>query len=262
MTDKLIEICDAKRKYVSQQKRLLTLDQLEQQIKIVSPLRDFENALRQRKTAGQFGLIAEIKRASPSAGLLRENLDPAELARAYEAGGATCLSVLTDEPYFHGKNSDLIAARNACTLPVLRKDFILDPWQVAESRALSADCILLIMAALSDAMANEIHAAATQYKLAMLVEVHDAAELERALRLPNTMIGINNRNLRTLKTDLRTSENLSAFVPLERFMVSESGISNSADLHHLNQFGIHAFLIGESLLKQNNLIEATRAILA
>ena len=260
MTDKLQQICADKRDHVAKLKTQRPFHVMESEARQAPPPRGFANALVAKVRAGSVGLITEIKKASPSAGLLRPDFNPANLAKAYEAGGAACLSVLTDEPYFQGRNEDLVAARAACALPVLRKDFMIDVWQIAESRALGADCVLLIMAALSDAQAAELHAAATTYKMDVLIETHDAPEMARALRLPSGLIGINNRNLKTLKTDLSTTEALAPLVPPDRLLVSESGLSTPADLRRMKTAHAHCFLIGESLLRQNDLTAATREL--
>jgi indole-3-glycerol phosphate synthase len=223
--------------------------------------RGFADALTTALLAGECGLIAEIKRASPSGGLIRENIDPGELARDYAQGGAICLSVLTEGPHFQGSIADLEAVRKAVRLPVLRKDFIIDPWQVYESRAIGADCILLIMAALSDAQAVELEGVARDLDLDVLVEVHDRRELERAHGLQTKLIGINNRNLKTLKTDIQTTVELAPHVSPDRLLVTESGIRNHADLKLLASVGAHCLLVGESLLRQPDLVAATKALL-
>ncbi len=223
--------------------------------------RGFGEALKAKLIAGKCGLIAEIKRASPSGGLIRPNIDPAQVARQYEAGGATCLSVLTDGAHFRGSLDDMEAARAAAQLPILRKDFILDPWQVYESRAAGADCILLIMAALTDSQAIELEGVARDLDLDVLVEVHDRRELDRALGLQTPLIGINNRNLKTLQTDIETTIALAPHVSPGRILVTESGIRDSADLKRLAAVGAYCLLVGESLLRQPDLAAATRALL-
>ncbi len=224
-------------------------------------VRPFAEALFQASRTG-YGLIAEIKKASPSRGLIRADFNPAALAKAYAAGGATCLSVLTDTPSFQGAKDDLVQARAACDLPVLRKDFLFDPYQVTEARALGADCILIIMAAVDDVLAAELEAAATYWGMDALIEVHDAAELDRAKRLKSRMIGINNRDLNTFDTSLDTTRRLSKHVPGDRIMVSESGLFTPADLADMAMYGARVFLIGESLMRQADVTAATRAILA
>src|SRR5690242_7692988 len=261
MSDVLAEICAEKRAHVARQKAVRPEAVLRAEIDAAPVLRPFAAALEARVTAGGYGLIAEIKKASPSKGLIRADFDPPSLAKAYETGGATCLSVLTDTPYFQGSDDDLRAARAACHLPVLRKDFILDPYQVVESRALGADCILLIMAALEDGEARELAATATQLGLDVLVEVHNRAELDRALRLDARLIGINNRDLKTLKVDLHTTEELAPLVPQDRLVVAESGIAGPDDLDRLAAFGARSFLVGESLMRIADVAAATRRLL-
>jgi indole-3-glycerol phosphate synthase len=261
MSDVLAEICAAKRDHVAQAKAAVPEAALRARLDSAPALRPFAAALESQLAQGRYGLIAEIKKASPSRGLIRADFDPPSLAQAYEAGGATCLSVLTDTPYFQGSDTDLRAARGACGLPVLRKDFILDPYQIVESRVLGADCILLIMAALEDGAARELAIAAAELGLDVLVEVHDRAELDRALRLDTRLIGINNRDLKTLKVDLRTAENLAPLVPPGRVIVGESGLNEPADLDRLAAAGARCFLVGESLMRAGDVAAATRRLL-
>ena len=226
-----------------------------------SPTRNFGHALKSAVAQGGYGLIAEIKRASPSAGLIRPDFDPAALARAYADAGAVCLSVLTDGPYFQGSPEHLKQAHAAVSLPVLRKDFMLDPWQVYESRVMGADCILLIMAALTNQRARELEELARALDMDVLVEVHNRAELDRALGLETSLIGINNRNLKTLQTDLETTSELAPHVPSDRFLIAESGIRTHADVRRLAEAGASCFLVGESLLRQPDVGAATHALL-
>ncbi|MDZ7827305.1 MAG: indole-3-glycerol phosphate synthase TrpC [Gammaproteobacteria bacterium] len=216
------------------------------------PARGFIAAIRARLEREEPAVIAEVKKASPSKGLIRPDFDPAAIARSYRAGGAACLSVLTDHDYFQGSEADLVAARDACDLPVLRKDFMIDPWQIWESRALGADCVLLIVAALDDAMLARLAATAAEAGLDVLVEVHDEAELDRALALDLPLVGINNRDLRTFETSLATSERLHARVPADRISVAESGIHTREDVARLRRAGIHAFLVGEAFMREED----------
>lgn len=257
MHNVLSEICDAKRAHVSAQKILCPENELLSAIKHLSPTRGFIRSL----TKHHIGLIAEIKRASPSRGIIRKDFAPAELAVAYETGGAACLSVLTDVSYFKGDDSYLAAARNAVKLPVLRKDFMIDAYQIVESRMLGADCVLLIMAALSDAQAAEFEAAAHELGMDVLVEVHDEEELARALKLSSALIGINNRNLKTLEVNLATSETLVKIMPVGRVTVCESGISAYQDIARMQKAGINCFLVGESLMSQKDVARATKKLL-
>lgn len=260
-SDVLAEICTETRRRLERSKQEVPLEVLQSAIEQAEPPREFGRILCDAAARNGVALIAEIKKASPSGGLIRPEFDPAELAVAYRDGGATCLSVLTNAPYFQGAPEHLQAVRKAVDLPILRKDFILDPWQVYESRATGADCILLIMAALSDDEARELEALARSLGMDVLAEVHDRKELERALGLQTRLIGINNRNLRTLKTDLETTLSLAPLVPLERFPISESGIRTHEDIVRLRAAGVHAFLVGEHLLRQPDIAAATRAML-
>ena len=262
MSDTLERICADKRAHVARRKAAEPAALLAARAASATPPRGFERALRAAVAGGRYGLIAEIKKASPSKGLIRADFDPPALARAYQQGGATCLSVLTDTPYFQGEDAHLRQARDAVELPVIRKDFMIDPYQVVEARALGADCILVIMAAVDDALAGELIGAARALGMDALVEVHDRPELERALRLPAGLIGVNNRNLKTLAVDLATTEALAPLVPGERLLVAESGLFEPADLARMARVGARCFLVGESLMRQADVAAATRALLA
>jgi indole-3-glycerol phosphate synthase len=260
VADILQEICAARRADVAARKAALPLGELRRRLPD-TPTRGFERALRAILARGQLALIAEIKKASPSQGLIRPTFEPASLAKAYAAGGATCLSILTEERWFQGADRHLEQARGAVPLPCLRKDFLLEPYQVFEARAIGADCVLLIMAALDDDAAAEMLALATTLGMDTLVEVHDEAELERALALDARLIGINNRNLKTLAVDLRTTERLAPLVPDDRLLVAESGLHEHRDLERLAAVGARCFLVGEALMRQADVRAATEALI-
>lgn len=259
--NKLEEICAAKREVVAARKRAISAAQLAAAARIQTAPRGFEAALRARAATG-YALVAEIKKASPSKGLIRVDFRPAEHAAAYEAGGAACLSVLTDAPYFQGHEDYLVEARSACALPVLRKDFMVDPWQCLEARAIGADAILIIVAALDDTAMAEIEAASSEHGMDVLVEVHDEAELERAATvLKSRLIGVNNRDLKTFTTSLAVTERLAPLAPEGTLLVGESGINTHADIARLQRAGVHTFLVGESLMRADDIASATRALL-
>ncbi len=259
--DILTGICAAKREHVRRCRRERPVSGLLHEAASAPPPRPFAAALRAAVAAGDYGLIAEIKRASPSRGVIRADFDPPALARAYAAGGARCLSVLTDEAYFQGDDGHLTAARAATSLPVLRKDFIVDPYQVVEARAIGADCILIILAAVDDGLAHELAATAAELGMDVLCEVHNRAELDRAHAIDAAMIGINNRNLRTLAVDIATTEALIAHAPADRLIIAESGLATPADLARMAAVGVRCFLIGEALMRQADVEQATRALL-
>ncbi|WP_420140388.1 indole-3-glycerol phosphate synthase TrpC [Sphingomonas sp.] len=261
MSNRLTRILETKAEHVAARKVEQSLDVLDALAARQSAPRGFRRAL-EAKAADGYALIAEIKKASPSKGLIRADFDPPAHARAYEAGGAACLSVLTDAPYFQGADEYLVAARAACALPCLRKDFMIDPWQVAEARALGADAILIIVAALDDGRMAEIEAAAIERGMDVLVEVHDAHELDRALKLRSRLIGANNRDLRDFTVDFARTYELVARAPADCLFVAESGISGPADLVEMGRHGVRAFLVGESLMRQTDVTAATRALLA
>ncbi len=260
MGDRLQPILDAKRAHVAGRKAVRPAASLD--LGANGPVRGFATALKAAKAAGHFGLIAEVKKASPSKGLIRADFDPAKIAEAYEAAGATCLSVLTDEPYFQGKDSYLAQARHAArSLPALRKDFIVDRYQLPESRSLGADAILLIVSALSDTELAELEAEAMSLGLDVLVEVHSEEEMDRALKLTSPLLGVNNRNLKTMAVDIGLTERLAARAPADRILIGESGLSTHADLVRLAAAGVSTFLVGEALMREPDVEAATRRLL-
>ena len=261
MSDILDQIAAYKRVDVAARKAARPLAEVEQAALSASPPRGFRRALEAAHAPGRLALIAEIKKASPSKGLIRADFDPPALAKAYEQGGATCLSVLTDAPYFEGHEEYLVAARAACTLPVLRKDFMVDPWQVTEARSIGADAILIIVAALDDAQMRDIEQAAIALDMDVLVEVHDAAELDRALALRSRLIGVNNRDLRDFSVDFARTYELVGRAPAGCTFVAESGLSSHADLAAMAEHGVDCFLIGEALMRQADVAVATKAML-
>jgi len=257
----LDRILAEKRKQVAEQKARRTIQELLRRAKDQAPPRDFVAAIEAAIAKAGIALIAEIKKASPSAGVIRPNFEPAQLARAYQRGGATCLSVLTDQRFFQGSDADLGSARSACDLPVLRKDFMVDPYQIVEARALGADCVLLIAAGLTDAEMSQMEDIAIGYQMAVIVEVHDEAEMERALKLKTRLIGINNRDLKVMKTDLATTERLIPLVPEGRIVISESGIGSPVDVKRLADAGARTFLVGETLMRRADVETATKVLL-
>jgi indole-3-glycerol phosphate synthase len=262
MSDILEKIAAYKRDEVAERKGRRSTSELEAAARAAAPTRGFRAALERAHAPGKLALIAEIKKASPSKGLIRADFDPPSLARAYEAGGAACLSVLTDGPSFQGADAYLAAARDAVALPAIRKDFLVDPWQVAESRALGADAILVILAMVDDSLAADLMAEAARFGMDALVEVHDAEEMGRGGKLGATLVGVNNRNLRTFETDLATTEQLAAQAPENALLVTESGIFTAADAARLERSGARAMLVGESLMRQADVTAATMALLA
>ncbi len=261
MSDILKHILAYKAEEVAARKAARPLAAVETDALAADPPRGFADALRRKARTGRFALIAEIKKASPSKGLIRADFDPPSLALAYEAGGAACLSILTDGPSFQGADEHLSASRAVVSLPVLRKDFVIDPYQIVEARALGADAILVIMDAVDDDLAAELVETARAWKIDALVECHDAEEIARAVRLPAPLIGVNNRNLRTFETRLETTEELAPLIPADRRLVAESGIRNTADLARLERAGAGAFLVGESLMREADVTQATRMLL-
>jgi len=260
MSDVLQKIIDVKRSKLAKRKNHMTIAQLQDVANLTSPPRGFGAALSFKSQDG-YALICEIKKASPSAGLIRADFDPASLAKSYAQGGAACLSILTEEDHFQGSPEHLKAARAAVMLPVLRKDFMVDPYQIIESRFMGADCILLIMAAIDDALAADLEALTFELGMDALIEVHDEAEFERAMKLKSPLIGVNNRNLKTLTIDLGTTERIAKLLPADRVLVSESGLKTRADLDRMATVGARRFLIGESFMREPDVEAAVRAVL-
>lgn len=258
----LDRICADKRALVNEHKHLRPVQELLKRAEEQAAPRGFSNSLTRHVKKDGVGLICEIKKASPSAGLIREHFDPAQLARSYQHGGASCLSVLTEQKYFQGSDTHLGEARSACDLPVLRKDFILDPYQVIEARALGADCVLLILAAMDDSLLAQLEETALGYGMDVILEVHEECEMERALKCKSPLIGINNRNLKLMKTDLGTTERLAPMASEDRILISESGINTPQDIQRMMAAGVHRFLIGESLMKKSDIEAATKQLVA
>lgn len=258
--DILLKILARKKEEIAARKLLFSVDQLRKKIEVASPVRGFIRALQQKNSQGLSAVIAEIKKASPSQGVIRENFDPEEIAKSYANAGAACLSVLTDVDFFQGHDDYLIAARNACTLPVIRKDFMIDEYQVFEARALGADCILLIVAALDDSALKRLYQLANELGLDVLVEVHDQQELDRAMQLNLSLVGINNRNLRTFETSLSATIDLLDQIPDSCTVVTESGIHTSADVKLMRDNGVNTFLVGEAFMRAEQPGEALRSL--
>lgn len=262
MSDRLLEICNRTREHVAACKATTPHNALQARAEAAPATRGFYGSLKATAEAGNIPLIAEIKKASPSKGLIREDFNPAQHAADYASAGAACLSVLTDQPYFQGRDEFLIQARAACELPALRKDFMVDAYQITEARALGADCILIIMAALENSLASELENAAHSYGMDVLIEVHDEMEMERALKhLTSPLLGINNRNLKTLEVSLETGKRLASLAPKDKMLICESGISTHAQVQEMLEHDFHGFLVGESLMRQDDLASATRTLL-
>lgn len=261
MTDTLKKICADKLEHIKERKKARPYNEIIKKAAASLPVRGFKKSLEKKIAHDGIALIAEVKKASPSRGIIREDFDPVKIAKIYEAAGAACISVLTDEKYFQGRDEYLTMVRNAVGIPLLRKDFMLDTYQVAEARVLGADCILLIMAALDDGMASDLEAAAMELGMDVLVEVHDENELKRALNLKSRLIGINNRDLKTLKVDIATTERLSRLVPSGYSLVCESGIASHTDVKKISSLGVKSYLVGESLMREKDIQDATLRLL-